>query len=126
MAWIGRAAAAIERWNIVHMPSVSVALIDHPSDYVAPCRKTLATLKILLQQAKSDLSVKLGRSGVVIAEGRVFEYFNELRKMIETARCPHLLAGAQRRLLGPLSAGTDDGRWARTPGRCFPQIPVIL
>ena len=99
------------------MPSVSVALIDHPSDYVAPCRKTLATLKILLQQAKSDLSVKLGRSGVVIAEGRVFEYFNELRKMIETARCPHYWPAHKGGSSG-LSAGTDDGRWARTPGRC--------
>ena len=86
LTWIGRTAAAIERWNIVHMPSVSAALIDHPSQYGPPCRKTLATLKILLQQAKSDLSAKLDRSGVVIAEGRVFEYFDELRKLIETAR----------------------------------------
>ena len=86
LAWLGRAAAAIERWNIVHMPKVSVAMMDHPSDYGGPCRKTLSTLKILLQQAKSDLSVKLGRSSVVVAEGRVFEYFDELRKLIETAR----------------------------------------
>ena len=86
LVWLGRAAAAIERWNIVHMPTVSVALMDHPSDSIGPCRKTLATLKILLQQAKSDLSVKLDRSSVVVAEGRVFEYFDELRKVIETAR----------------------------------------
>ena len=28
----------------------------------------------------------LGRGSVVVAEGRVFEYFDELRKVIETAR----------------------------------------
>ena len=31
----------------------------------------------------------------------------------------------ERRLLGPLSAGTDDGNWPRTPGQGFPQKPVI-
>ena len=40
---------------------------------------------------------------------------------------PHLLVGEQRRLLGPLSAGTDDGHWARPPGRGFPhsRVPSI-
>ena len=86
LAWFGRAAAAIERWNIVHMSTVSIALMDVPFHDFDRCRKTLATLKILLQQAKFDLRVKLGRSSVVVAEGRVFEYFDELRKVIETAR----------------------------------------
>ena len=30
--------------------------------------------------------MELGRGSVVVAEGRVFEYFDELRKVIETAR----------------------------------------
>ena len=50
------------------------------------CRQILATLKVLLQQAKSDLCVELGRGSVVVAEGRIFDYFDELRKLIETAR----------------------------------------
>ena len=86
LAWLGRAAAAIQRWNIVYMPTVSAALRNVPSDNRHLCRDTLTTLKILLQQAKSDLRVELGRGSVVVAEGRVFEYFDELRKVIETAR----------------------------------------
>ena len=39
-----------------------------------------------MQQAKADLRAELGRSSVVVAEGAVFEYFDELRKLIETAR----------------------------------------
>ena len=86
LAWLGRAAAAIQRWNIVYMPTVSAALRNVPSDNRHLCRDTLTTLKNLLQQAKSDLRVELGRGSVVVAEGRVFEYFDELRKVIETAR----------------------------------------
>ena len=86
LAWLGRAAAAIQRWHSVSMVQVNFAMMDVPSDDFDICRKTLATLKILLQQAKSDLRVKLGRGSVVVAEGRVFEYFDELRKVIETAR----------------------------------------
>ena len=86
LAWLGRAAAAIQRWNIVYMPSVTAALMKLPSYNHIHCEDALATLKILLQQAKSDLRVELGRGSVVVAEGRVFEYFDELRKVIETAR----------------------------------------
>ena len=86
LAWIGQVAAVIERWNAVQSVSVNYALFHFPSDRSGPCRKTLSTLKILLHRAKSDLRMKLGRSSVVVAEGRVFEYFDELRKLIATAR----------------------------------------
>ena len=86
LAWLGRAAAAIQRWDSMYMVQVSAAMMNVPSNHPGICRKTLATLKILLQQAKSDLRVELGRGSVVVAEGRVFEYFDELRKVIETAR----------------------------------------
>ena len=86
LAWLGRAAAAIERWNIVYTARVGCALMNVPSDDRSRCRSTLATFKILLQQAKADLSAELGRGGVAFAKGSVFEYFDELRKLIETAR----------------------------------------
>ena len=86
LAWLGRAAAAIERWNSAYMPRVATATMQVPSDNRVRCEDALATLKILLQQAKSDLRQELGRGSVVVAEGRVFEYFDELRKVIETAK----------------------------------------
>ena len=86
LAWLGRAAAAIDRWDMVSMISARSALRQVPSSQYESCRKALGTLKMLLQQAKSDLRMELGRGSVVVAEGRVFEYFDELRKVIETAR----------------------------------------
>ena len=86
LAWLGRAAAAINRWDKVSMVRARAALMQVPSNQHDSCRKALGTLKMLLQQAKSDLHMELGRGSVVVAEGRVFEYFDELRKVIETAR----------------------------------------
>ena len=86
LAWLGRAAAAIKRWDIAYTPRVSSVLENIPFDGYVFCNEALATLKLLLQQAKSDLRAELGRGSVVVAEGRVFEYFDELRKVIETAR----------------------------------------
>ena len=68
------------------MVRARAALMKVSSKHYDSCRETLAPLKILLQQAKSDLRMELGRGSVVVAEGRVFEYFDELRKVIETAR----------------------------------------
>ena len=118
LAWLGRAAAAIKRWNIARAVTASVALMDVPSERLDICRKTLATFKILLQQEKSDLRMELGHSSsVVVAGGCVFEYFDALRKVIETAKdevffvdpyldvdfvsryLPHVAAGVSIRLL---------------------------
>ena len=86
LAWLGRAGATISRWDIAHSVTVSAAMHAVPSDYLEPCRKTLFTFKVLLQQAKADLIMDLGRSSVVVPEGQQFHYFDGLRKLIETAR----------------------------------------
>ena len=86
LAWLSQAAAAIKRWDEAYMVRVHVALAMVPSSHHDSCRKALGALKMLLHQAKSDLRMELGRGSVVVAEGRVFEYFDELRKVIETAR----------------------------------------
>ena len=125
LAWLGRAAAAIERWNSAYMPRVTAAMMKVPSYNRVRCKDALATLKILLQQAKSDLRQELGSGSVVVAEGRVFEYFDELRKVIETAKTevffvdpyldadfvsrylPYVAEGVSIRLLGgPKKRGT--------------------
>ena len=123
MAWIGRAAAAIQRWGKMRSPNFSAAgacVVQQtvPSDDHRVCRKALGTFKICLHEARSDLRAELGRGSVVIAKGSVFEYFDELRKLIETARTevffvdpyldadfvskylPHVKEGVSVRLLG--------------------------
>ena len=118
LVWLGRAAAAIQRWDRVYMAQVGTAMRKISSNDDDSCQAALVALKILLQQAKSDLRMELGRGSVVVAEGRVFEYFDELRKVIETARnevffvdpyldadfvsryLPYVVEGVSIRLLG--------------------------
>ena len=91
IAWTGRATAAIARWGRMSVPNfsavkASVVQNNVPSDDPRVSRKALGVFKMCLHQATSDLRQELGRGSVVVAEGRVFEYFDELRKVIETAR----------------------------------------
>ena len=129
LAWLGR-AAAIQRWNRVYMAQVSAAMMNVPSNHLGICRETLATLKILLQQAKSDLRVELGRGSVVVAEGRVFEYFDELRKVIETARAdvffvdPYLDADFVSRYL-PYVAERVSSRLLGGPKKRATLLPAV-
>ena len=113
LAWHGRAAAAIKRWEPASMVQVSAALMKVSSNRYDSCQEALTTLKILLQQAKSDLRMELGRGSVVVAEGRVFEYFDEPRKVIETARTdvffvdPYLDAEFVSRYLSHVAEGVS-------------------
>ena len=88
LAWLGRTAAAINRWDTgpISRARANAALMQVPSKQHDSCQKAIGTLKMLLQQAQSDLRMELGRGSVVVEAGRVFEYFDELRKVIETAR----------------------------------------
>ena len=91
LAWLGRAAAAIKRWDRASMPRADTALIKMDmavqSNQYDSLREAIGTIKMLLQQAKSDLRMELGiSSSVVVAGGCVFEDFDALRKVIEAAR----------------------------------------
>lgn len=85
-AWIGRAAATITRWDIVHSISASAAARDAQSDNTYKAGTGFDELRALLHQARADLQMEVGQTSVVIPQGRVFDYFDELRKIIETAR----------------------------------------
>lgn len=84
LGWLGRASAVFD--DPVDRSTVRLALNDVPSEYLDPCRKALSTLKILLQKRRAQLAMALGRGAIVVGEGQVFEYFDELRRVIETAR----------------------------------------
>jgi hypothetical protein len=74
-------------------------------------------IKTLLHQARAALRFETGQASVVVAQGRVFEYFDEVRKLVATARnelffvdayldadfvvryLPHAAAGVSVRLL---------------------------
>lgn len=86
--WLGRASAAIAQWNpgiatVRFEPLVQLLNSGQATDFSAARRAVL----IYLHQAQNDLRLQsAGPSSVAINSGMVFEYFDELRKVIETAK----------------------------------------
>lgn len=95
--WLGRANAAMNQWDaprsMVHFePEVRrYASLQANADRVnfIPFRQQLL---MLLHQAENDLRLRTtGPLSIGVAAGRVFEYFDELRKIIETAKSDLLI-----------------------------------
>jgi hypothetical protein len=86
-AWVGRAAAAIVRWEMprTYMVDAAVDDIQRSLDTVANVRG-FAKITALLHQARADLRMDVGSLSVVVQQGQVFDYFDEVRKAIELAR----------------------------------------
>jgi hypothetical protein len=88
LAWFGRASTAIERWN----PSKASLVKEHLDLFFSNghARETgygFTKLLALLHQAQNDLRLEtLGPANVAVPHKMVFEYFEEIRKIIELAR----------------------------------------
>jgi hypothetical protein len=87
LSWVGRAAAAITRWNLPKGIYVDAAVddINTPLDLVSNVRGR-NKLIALLHQARADLMLDVGPLSVVMEKGQVFKYFDELVKVIQLAR----------------------------------------
>jgi hypothetical protein len=118
LAWLGRLSAVIENWDSSKCISVTryVSQIQMLTGFAVS--EGFAGLRILLHQARSDLRMQtLGPANVAVPHGMVFDYFDEIRKVIELARqdllfvdpyldtefvsryLPHVSAGVTTRLL---------------------------
>jgi hypothetical protein len=87
LAWLGRAAAIIEQWNMPKTLLFNLAL-DKFHDQVMPLRSGLGFREImtLLHQARSDLRMRtVGPTNIALPQGGVFDYFDEVRKTVELA-----------------------------------------
>lgn len=123
--WLGRASAAMTQWDairaIAHFePEVRrYAALQANADRVnfTPFRQTLL---MFLHQAENDLRMRTsGPLSIGVPAGRVFEYFDELRKLIEGARSdllivdPYLDAEFVSRYLPFVASGTQVRMLAR-------------
>ena len=86
VAWVGRASAVIERWDVTKSPALAVARQKLRSEDMGKPFDGFHMISTLLFQAEADLQMQLGRSSVVIESGQVFQYFEEIRKLVESAR----------------------------------------
>lgn len=113
--WLGRANAAMHSWDsgnsIIHFNPV-IQLLSKASahlDFSAMRRNLL----MQLHQAQSDLRLRsTGPLSIGVETGRVFDYFDEVRRMIESAKIDLFFVDAYidaefiSRYLPHVSAGT--------------------
>ena len=88
LAWLGRASAAMHAWDstkatILFDSHVSRLGSSLTRDFTPAVRGVL----VMLHQAQNDLRMRTtGPLSVSIKKGSVFEYFDELRQVIQLAR----------------------------------------
>lgn len=83
LAWAARGAAAIERWDRTKGPVAATALRHLRSMPYQDQGRT--ELTALLYQARADLALDVGLVNVVVPKGGVFDYFDEIRKVLSLA-----------------------------------------
>ncbi len=84
--WLGRVSAVIEAWSVLKSIPLARALTNLRSGYLRPESEGYAQVMMLLHQARHDLRMKtVGPVSVAVGSGGVFEYFDEMRRIIETA-----------------------------------------
>lgn len=86
--WLGRATAAMNAWDtaraMVHFEP-HVRLLSKAGNF--DFSSTRRSLLVQLHQAQSDLRLQsTGPLSVGVETGHVFDYFDEVRRMIETAK----------------------------------------
>jgi hypothetical protein len=82
--WLGRAAAAVSRWNVVYFQVCDTAIRHLQSQYFI--FDGFTSLMKLLNHARADLRLEVGQVSVVVQQGQGFDYFDGLRKLVESAR----------------------------------------
>jgi hypothetical protein len=87
LSWLGRLSAVIEEWK----PSKATLLLAYTTQFHATDgmtrRQGKRNLITLLQQARHDLRMEtVGPLSVAVSQGMVFDYFDEMRKIVELAK----------------------------------------
>jgi hypothetical protein len=118
LGWLGRAAAIIEQWDMVKLFLFNLGMNKFNGLSSVGSEQGFREMMVLLYQARTDLRMRtLGPTNVALPQGRVFDYFDEIRKAIELASqdvlfvdpyldaefvsryLPHVRAGVTVRLL---------------------------
>lgn len=87
LEWLGRASAILQAWNPIKSSLVSIYVSDFGSATAAVGINAFRSLLTLLYQAKHDLRMQtLGPVNVALGSGMVFDYFDQLRKVLELGK----------------------------------------
>lgn len=84
--WLGRIAAVLRSWNYVVTAGAAIQINYIQSENNTRSREAYREVMIALNQAHQTLRMDVvGPASVAIGHGSFFEYFDEIRKVIETA-----------------------------------------
>lgn len=87
IAWLGRASAAMHLWDSVRSVIFDANADKLQSGLGGVVSQGYVGMLRMLHQATHELRLQSsGTSSVAIAQGGVFHYFDEIRKVIETAK----------------------------------------
>jgi hypothetical protein len=85
-AWLGRASAFVEAWNSPMSIPLSFAMNQFHGQMARDAQEGFRKIMTLLHQARQDLRMKtVGPVSSAMGYGQVFDYFDEVRKIIEPA-----------------------------------------
>lgn len=86
-AWLGRVSAFIEAWDPPKQFPLGTAMHQFHGQVARDAQEGLRKILTLLHQARHDLRMKtIGPVNAAMGHGRVFDYFDEVRKIIEPAK----------------------------------------
>ena len=112
LAWLGRASAIVARWDPVKAVTFDSYVSKVHAVLAQEAAQGIRGLLTMLHSARHDLRLKaVGPLTVAIDQGGVFDYFDEVRKVIESAKTdllfvdPYLDAEFVSRYLPHVSAG---------------------
>ncbi|MFV1977307.1 MAG: hypothetical protein ACC651_16310 [Candidatus Scalindua sp.] len=119
-SWLGRVSAVIEEWDAPKTLRLNLALAKFQGVMARASSEGFREIITLLHQARHSLRMKtVGPVNVAINNGGVFDYFDELRKIIETGTSdllfidPYLDAEFVSRYLGSVTENVSIRLLAR-------------
>ncbi len=87
LAWLGRAAACVEAWDGPKGIPMGLAINLVHGRTGREVSEGTRKILVLLNQARHSLRMKtVGPVNAAVGHGRVFDYFDEIRKFIEPAK----------------------------------------
>ena len=92
LSWLGRTGAVLEKWDLYKTPDIheyirDLQTVPRTTRDTFHGRRAYSGIRTLLFQAQHDLRMKtVGPLSVAISGGKPFDYFDEIRKIIEMAR----------------------------------------
>jgi len=119
LAWIGRATAVMHEWDNIRSTSFNLHIASIHRGTIHDLASGYKGALAMLHQAATELRLNtVGPLSISVEQGGVFDYFDEIRKVIEAAKSdvffvdpyldaefvsrylPHVTEGAGVRLLG--------------------------